>query len=165
AAPLEDAAQLSPKELAERLRTAWLGAMRFTCTQLATGILVGRATEPRATWSLDELTHEVGVRAHGLAQSGRLVDPRLLRPQSLRERVAGYVRYLAQRKLMRSVAGNRWQLVMPLRPIEVAPGDVGYRYEPLTYAWNELQDMLSLPSAVALEQVHAAACEPGEESL
>jgi hypothetical protein len=165
ASPIEGGAQLSPKELAERLRAAWLEAMRFTCTQLATGVLVGRAAQPGAGWTLGELTHEVGIRARDLAQSGRLVDPRLLEPQSLHERVAGYVRYLARRKLVQPVGGNRWQLAIQLRPIQLPPGDVGYNREPLTYAWNELQDMLSLLPAGAPEQVHAAACESDEESL
>ncbi len=165
ASPLEDGAQLSPKELAERLRAAWLGAMRFTCTQLATGILVAKTTEPDASWTLDELAHDVGAWARDLAQSGRHVDPRLLQPRSLSERVAGYVRYLVRRKLVRRVARNRWQLAAELLPIQVAPGDVGYKHDQLTYAWNELQDMLSLPSAVAPEEVHAAASELGEESL
>ena len=72
---------------------------------------------------------------------------------------------LLRRKLVRRVARNRWQFATQLLPIQVAPGDVGYKYDQLTYAWNELQDMLSLPSAVAPEQVHAAASELGEESL
>ncbi len=164
AAPIEEAGRLAPRDLAERLRAEWLGAMRFTCTQLATGILVARSAEPGATWTLDELARDVGAWARDLAQSGRRVDPRLLQIRGLHERVAGYVRYLARRKLVRRVAGNRWQLATVLRPIEVAPGDVGYRYEPLTYAWNELQDMLTLPAIGEPEQAHAATCESPEGS-
>jgi hypothetical protein len=78
--------------------------------------------------------------------------------------VDGYVRYLARRKLVGRVAGNRWRLATELRPIQVAPGDVGYKYEPFTYAWNELQDMLATSAATQQEHATAAAHESAEES-
>ena len=162
---IEEAARLSGRELADHLRTAWLEAMRFTCTQLATGVLVGKASEPDASWTLDDLAHAVGAWARDLARQGRLVDPRLLQPKSLAERVSGYVAYLRRRKLVLRLAGNRWQLATQIRPIELAPGDVGYRYDPVSYAWNELQDMLSLSPVATPERAQAATCEAPESSL
>lgn len=166
AAPIEGGAQLSPKELREQLRSAWLGAMRFTCTQLATGIIVELAEESDLDWTIAELALMVGVWARELAERGRHVDTRLLDRQQARKQVASYVRYLAQRKLLRRTAKNRWRLAAPLRPIQVPPGEVGYNREPLTYAWNELQEMLMLP-ATALpdaiqERVQAAISDPDE---
>jgi hypothetical protein len=162
APPIEGGAQLPPRELAEWLRAAWLGAMRFTCTQLATGVILGKVAESDDGWTVDELARAVGTWARELTCQGRHVDPRLLEPRSLHERVAGYVSYLARRKLVRRVAPGHWRLTVQPRPIEVAPGEVGYPREPLTYAWNELQEMLSLPPAAMPEQVRAAACEPEE---
>lgn len=162
AAPIEGGAQLSPKELREQLRSAWLRAMRFTCTQLATGIIVDKAAESDEGWTIEELAQAVGAWAHGLAGSGRHVDTRLLDSRKARARVASYVRYLARRKLIHSVAGVRWQLAAPLRPIQVGPGEVGYNREPLTYAWNELQEMRMLPSAVIQDRAQAAISDPEE---
>ncbi|HEX8036662.1 MAG TPA: hypothetical protein VF510_22580 [Ktedonobacterales bacterium] len=146
AAPIDDGAQLSPKELSERLHAAWLGVMRFTCTQLATGIIARHTAQPDDTWSVAELTQAVGAWARDLAGQGRHVDTRLLDPLKARKRVASYVRYLARRKLLRRIPRNRWQLSTPLRPIQIPPGEVGYKHEPLAYAWNELQEMLTVPS-------------------
>ena len=161
-APLiEGGAQLSPKDLSERLRAAWLGAMRFTCTQLATGIIVGRTAEPDMGWTIDEVAQAVGTWAHDLASSGRHVDAQLLNRQQARAQVASYVRCLARRKLVRRTTKNRWRLTAPLRPIQVAPGEVGYNREPLTYAWNELQEMLAAPATVRPDRVRAAVRESG----
>ena len=166
AAPIIGGAQLSPRELREQLRSAWLGAMRFTCTQLATGIIVELAAESDLDWTIAELALAVGVWARELAERGRRVDARLLDRQQARARVASYVRYLARRKLIRRTTKNRWRLAAPLRPIQVGPGEVGYNREPLTYAWNELQEMLMLPStaisAVIHERVQATISDPDD---
>ncbi|MGZ3679693.1 MAG: hypothetical protein ACXWQR_14215 [Ktedonobacterales bacterium] len=162
AAPIDDGAQLSPKELSERLHAAWLVTMRFTCTQLATGIIVDIATESDAGWTVDELALAVGVWARDLAERGRHVDARLLDRQQARKQVASYVRYLARRKLVRRTAKYRWQLTEPLRPIQLQSGEVGYKREPLAYAWDELQEMLTVPSATIQPREQAMISDPDE---
>ncbi|HEX8033550.1 MAG TPA: hypothetical protein VF510_06870, partial [Ktedonobacterales bacterium] len=162
AAPIEDGAQLSPKELSERLHAAWLGVMRFTCTQLATGIIARHAAQPDDVWSVAELTQAVGAWARELSEQGRHVDTRLLDPQQAYKQVASYVRYLDRRKLFRRVTHNRWQLTAPLHPIQIPPGEVGYKREPLAYAWNELQEMLTVPSTAIQPHEQAAISDPDE---
>lgn len=162
AAPIDDGMKLSHKELSERLRSAWLRSMRFTCTQLATGIIVDLAAESDIEWTVEELALAVGVWARDLAEHGRHVDARLLDRQQAREQVTSYVRHLARRKLLRCAAKNRWRLAAPLRPIQLAPGEVGYNQEPLTYAWNELQEMLSVSSPATLNHDQAAIYDTGQ---
>jgi hypothetical protein len=160
AAPIADGAQLSPRELSERLHAAWLGVMRFTCTQLATGIIVDLAAESDVEWTVNELALAVGVWARDLSERGRHVDARLLDPHKTRKQVVSYVRYLDRRKLLHRLPGNRWQLATPLHPIQLASGEVGYKRHPLTYAWNELQEMLSVPSAALQPREQAMISDP-----
>src|SRR5258706_13450270 len=75
---LEGGAQLTARELESQVRAAWLAAARFTCTQLATGLLVQSREKSDSPVRAEELAAGVRAWAAQLAGSGRHVDPRLL---------------------------------------------------------------------------------------
>ncbi len=146
AAPIEQAGALPNGELDDRLRAAWLGAMRFTCTQLASGALMRlRAPDPRVTAlvTLDGLAQTVHQWAQRLAERGRNVDRRLLDAAQARRMVRAYIGYAQRRGLLRRVGLRRWAIAEPLPVLHVAPNDIGYPQAPLAYAYNEFQEMLS----------------------
>ncbi len=154
APPIEDAARWSGSQLERQLRAAWLGAARFTCTQLATATLVMLHTRAGAgkpvTGRMDELarlTHELAV---ALDASGRHVDGRLLTADGARRRVRRYLRYAARHGLA-CLNGATYTIApgaLPARddaPAElpgIPPDGAGYHAYPMRYAWNEALEML-----------------------
>lgn len=149
APPIPHAGTMTPRALRAALRAGWLRHARFTCTQLAAGILALAAQRNQAL-----TTHELGFSVHQwaaqLAREGRLVDERLLQPDGAAAAASGWLQYAARHRVVfgeRTKTGAHWRLVWPVVPVRVAPGDTGYRHAPLWYALNELRDMLDLREA------------------
>ncbi len=63
---------------------------------------------------------------------------------SARKLVAGFVAYAVRHRLVQCTGKYTWVPTIGDLAVKVHPGDVGYRQAPLAYAWNELQEMLSL---------------------
>jgi hypothetical protein len=140
---LLSAPELPRAALDERLRQAWLGSARFTCTQLATGFLVRASRQPAAPFTLTELTDHLHAEAAALAAEGRHVDRRLLHPPAARRLASRYMAFVARRGFVRRAGRDAW-MPLPLDlTLQVAPNDVGYPAAPVAYAWNELSEMLS----------------------
>jgi|GEM_PF-571454 len=159
AEPIEEAMSLPVHELDARLQSTWLSAMRFTCTQLASGALIRlyvqtpdpehqqgqQASAPVVT--LDALTQTVHQWAQTLAERGRNVDRRLLRQRKARRLVGGYIRYAERKGILLRVVRGQWVVSETLPELEAPLGDVGYTQAPLAYAYNEFQEMLSVDYA------------------
>jgi hypothetical protein len=148
---LEGGAQLTARELESRVRAAWLAAARFTCTQLATGLLVQSREKLDSPVRAEELAAGVRAWAAQLAASGRHVDPRLLSEAGARRRVGRYLRYAERRGLLRrhSAAFSLVPGALSLPDAAAtsaapADADLGYRSSPLQYAWAEAEEMLGL---------------------
>ena len=141
---IEYAPKLSLAELDERVRRAWLLSAHFTCTQLASGFLLERQRSCTLEFTLDDLSTFVCSQARKLAAAGRQVDPQLLRPAGAIHRVRRYLAYVERRGLIRRVASRRWKITFGQLVIEVGPREVAYDETPLLYAYNELQDLLSV---------------------
>ena len=77
-APIENAPTCSRQELFATLRPSWLLAARFTCTQLASGVITAYGRLPDPVFSTPRLVDVVCAQAHKLAGEGRHVDKRLL---------------------------------------------------------------------------------------
>jgi hypothetical protein len=122
--PIETGAAGSPTELDAGLRLAWLRAGRFTTTQLASGFLVEQA-----------------ARLHA---SGRHVDTRLLRLGRPERLARAYLGYARRRGLVQPDGAGRYVPSVGDLSISVAPREVGYHQQPLSYAYNELGELLSL---------------------
>ena len=147
APPLLGVGAWSRAELDARLRAAWLGAARFTCTQLASGFVVRASGSAAPAFTLEDLVASIGDEAARLAAAGRHVDARLLRPRQARRLAARYVRYAARVGAVRRTARARWEATAGDLELAPARGEIGYDRWPLAYAWNELQDMLAFASA------------------
>ncbi|HLY32771.1 MAG TPA: hypothetical protein VKQ36_17240, partial [Ktedonobacterales bacterium] len=157
APPIEQATMFTSHELNAQLRVHWLRNMRFSATQLASGLLMRLRDQPGTqTITRAELTTGVGRWAARLAAAGRHVDERLLRPASLRRVVGGYLRYAERHSILRRVGRDRWTLADTLPELAVPLGDVGYDQAPLAYALNELHELLSVGATVATEVEPAA---------
>ncbi len=142
-APIENAPTCSRQELFATLRQSWLLAARFTCTQLASGVITAYGRLPDPVFSTPRLVDEVRAQAHKLAGEGRHVDKRLLDARGAARLVARYLEFARRRGIVRREDRDRWR-VPPTRPLEVPPGGVGYPASPLAYAANELSEMLSV---------------------
>jgi hypothetical protein len=138
------APKLPQAELNKQLRRSWLLHTRFTCTQLASGFLMERRRSSLPEFTLYDLAHTVYQQALGLAAAGRPVDPQLLRPSGAARRVHNYLRYVERRGLVRRNATDSWQITFGDLVIQVGPREVAYDDVPLLYAYNELQDLLSV---------------------
>ena len=155
---IERAPELPRSALDALLRQGWLGAARFTCTQLASGELVRTAQAPDAVFTRAALAQAIGARAAALAAVGRRVDPRLLRPHAARRLVARFLRVAARRGYVRRAATGAWQALpaalegMGALESLIQPGETGYTRNPVAYACNELREMLG---EAALEGVSA----------
>jgi hypothetical protein len=138
---VEGGAALSYRALEQRVRAAWLGVARFTCTQLASGLLMHRYDQGQRATRIGALEAGVLAWARELANAGRQVDPALLSEEGARRRVAGYLTYAELRGILRHY-GDSIVLARDI-PDEIilTPGDVGYRYAPLRYAANEVREM------------------------
>lgn len=141
---IERTPELPRRELEVRLRTGWLRAARFTCTQLASGFIAEAASGVHPRFTTDELAAAVESQAVALQAAGRRVDSRLLTPREAHAAVRAYLAYAQQRKLVRGLGGKIWE-AGPLRPMPpIPPGGVGYEAAPLIYARNELEEMLAV---------------------
>ncbi|MGO8948701.1 MAG: hypothetical protein ACLQUY_13825 [Ktedonobacterales bacterium] len=139
---IPNAPALSRLQLDRALQAAWRRNMRFTCTQLASGFMVRTAEAEIASFTLEQLVEAVVQQATALAADGRLVDERLLLPRQAQKLARRYLQFAERRRLIRHSGENSWSIQYDGGAIAVRPGDVGYPVAPLTYAWNELQDML-----------------------
>jgi hypothetical protein len=146
---LEGGALLTARELERQVRAAWVAAARFTCTQLATAVLVQRREKSDSPFRAEELAAAVQAWATQLADGGRHVDSRLLSRAGARRCVGRYLRYAERHGLLR-----RHGAAFSLVPGAVCPpdaaatdataSDLGYLSSPLQYAWAEAQEMLGL---------------------
>ncbi len=141
---LEYAPKLPRAELDQLLRHSWLRHMHFTCTQLASGFLMERKRASSLEFTFDDLTRAIYQQACELAKAGRHVDPQLLRPSGVRKKARGYLAYVERRGLIRRCASDRWQITFGELVIQVRPREVAYDDVPLLYAYNELQELLSI---------------------
>ena len=141
---IEHAPALSPKELDSRLLMAWLQSARFTCTQLASGFLVQASRAGLSSFTLDDLADNLHHFAVTLFESGRHVDQQLLQPRAARKRAAGFLKYAARHGLVRRAGHHTWTPTVTETVLNVRPKEVGFEQAPLMYAWNELQEMLSI---------------------
>lgn len=144
---IEHAPSLTQQALDEQLRNAWRRHMYFTCTQLASGFLVQASRTGMLEFTLDDITRSVEQQASMLAQAGRLVDTQLLHPRTARKLVIGYIQYAQRQGLIRRNGRTSWIPTIGSLTIEVRPGEYGYRQNPLAYAWNELQALLSVATS------------------
>ncbi len=141
---IQHAPALSPNEFDTQLRLAWLQSARFTCTQLASGFLVQAHRAALSSFTLDDLADDLYHRAITLAAAGRHVDQQLLKLYGARKRAASFLTYAVRHRLIRRTGDHRWMPTVTETVIKVRPREVGYDQVPLTYAWNELQEMLSI---------------------
>lgn len=143
APPILRASSLLNHELDRRLHDAWRCSAYFTCTQLGSGFLV-QANRAHTPFTLAEAVDAISQQAVQLEKANRHVDSRLLHPHTARERVQAFLFYAEQRGLIRSIGPLTWEPVMGDTFIKVRLGETGYVDAPLAYAWNELQDLLSV---------------------
>lgn len=138
---IEGGAALTNHELEQRVRAAWLDVARFTCTQLASGLLMYRCEQGQRATRIASL--EVGVLAWAreLAATGRQVDPALLSEEGAHRGVARYLTYAELHGIIRHYGDSI--VLAPGSPGEITatPGNVGYRQSPLGYAANEMREM------------------------
>lgn len=146
---IEYAPLLRQQTLDEQLRNAWRQHMHFTCTQLASGFLVQASRTGMLEFTLDDITRSVEQQARMLAQAGRFVDDHLLHSRTARKLVIGYIRYAQRQGLIRRSGRNSWIPTIGSLTVEVRPGEYGYMQNPLGYAWNELQELLSVSTSLA----------------
>lgn len=141
---IENASHLSTNELDTRLRHAWLRNARITSTQLASGFLVEANQKGLTSFTLDEIMDAMHHQAVKLANAGRNVDQFLLKENQVRKRAIDFLVYAERLSLIRRVEMHKWELTLDTPTIQVRPREVGYDQSPLVYAWNELQDILSV---------------------
>lgn len=131
-------------ELADELRRSWLLHMSFTCTQLASGFVWERRAAACPEFTLAELASAIHRQARELADAGRAVDPLLLRLSSATRRARSYLAYAERHGLVRRLGRARWLPSCGHQEIKTGPREVAYNDVPLLYAYNELQDLLSV---------------------
>ena len=141
---IEKASQLSTNELDTRLRHTWLRNARITSTQLASGFLVEANHEGLTSFTLDEIMDAMHHQAVKLANAGRNVDQCLLKQNRVRKRAIDFLVYAERHSIIRRVEMHKWEFALNETAIQVRPREVGYDVSPLVYAWNELQDILSV---------------------
>jgi hypothetical protein len=144
APPIENAPLMPLKELDTRLRLAWLRSARITPTQLASGFLVDAKREGLSSVTLDDIVDSIYHQAVSLANAGRNVDESLLARDQTRKRVLNFLAFAERHELIRRIGTSTWELTLNETAIQVRPREVGYDQSPLVYAWNELQDILSV---------------------
>jgi hypothetical protein len=149
--PIADVTRLSRAELDHALQTGWRRGMRFTCTQVASGFLVTKARADETSFTLGSLVQAIVRQAHELVAEGRLVDERLLFPGEAEKLARRYLKFAERHRLIWRRDATTWRILDLQQAITVRPGDVGYPEAPLTYAWNELQDMLKVDTGMSVE--------------
>lgn len=98
------------------------------------------------SFTLDELVKHLHNQAVSLMAANRYVDQRLLYPHTVRKLARSYLQYAVRQDFVHSKDSHTWAPKISNLTIKVASGDVGYRQARLAYAWNELQEMLSVNS-------------------
>jgi hypothetical protein len=141
---IENASLLPSSELDSRLRLAWLRSARITSTQLASGFLVKAKREGLSSFTLDDVVDNMYHQAVKLAKAGRNVDRYLLTQNQVRKRAIGFLAYAERHELLRRIGKCTWTPTFNETAIQVRPREVGYDQLPLVYAWNELQEILSV---------------------
>jgi hypothetical protein len=138
---IEGGATLTNHELEERVRAAWMEVARFTCTQLASGLLMYRYEQGQRATSITSLEAGVLAWARELAAAGRQVDPALLSEEGAHRCVARYLTYAELHGIIRHYGDSI--VLAPGSPGEITatPGNVGYHQSPLRYAANEMREM------------------------
>jgi hypothetical protein len=154
APPIPAAPTLSRVELDQQLQTAWRRSMRFTCTQLASGFLMKLCQSEIHTFTSDLLVRDITAQAVSLVAEGRLVDKKLLRPRQARKLAQAYLKFAERRGLVRRSSKSVWTALPLHETTGVRLGDVSYPQAPLTYAWNELQDLLSIDKPADAPETH-----------
>lgn len=144
APPIETAPALSSGELDSRLRQAWLHSACFTSTQLASGFLINAKRDGLTSFTLDDVVDYLYQQAVNLAKAGCNVDQYLLSRQRTRKRATGFLVFAERHALIRRIKNCTWALAFDETTIHVLPREVGYDQFPLIYAWNELQEMLTI---------------------
>jgi len=144
APPIGQAQLLSIQNLDNQLRYAWLQNAYFTCTQLASGFLVQRYSAENPSFTLNDLVDHIHEQAVRLTAANRHVDQRLLSRSAVKKLAEDFLHYALRYGCVHPLGRNMWAPKIGNLTIKVPPGDVGYRQAPLAYAWNELQDMLSV---------------------
>ena len=141
---IENASMLPSSELNLRLHLAWLQSARITSTQLASGFLVNVEREGLASFTIDDVVDNVYHQAVKLAKTGRNVDHYLLTLNQTRKRAIDFLAYAERHKLIHRIGKGTWTPTFNEAAIQVRPREVGYDQSPLIYAWNELQEILSI---------------------
>jgi hypothetical protein len=144
ASPIENASLLPSNELDNRLRKAWLLNARITSTQLASGFLVNARCESVSSFTLDDIVDNMYSQAKKLAKMGKNVDQYLLKRNQVSKRARDFLTYAELHGFIRRIETRTWQLTLNETTIQVRPREVGYSQSPLIYAWNELQEILSI---------------------
>jgi hypothetical protein len=150
APPIERVPQVPQRTLDEALRSGWLLAARFTCTQLGAAFLIRRSQLDAEPFTLEECADAIAAEALALAQQGRLVDRRLLTQRGARERARGFLAFATRRGYVQRADHGRWLATPGDLTVDVPAWDVGYRDSPLGYAWNEYNEMLTVSEPLAL---------------
>ena len=58
--------------------------------------------------------------------------------------IKGFLAYAERHKLIHRIGKGTWTPTFNEAAIQVRPREVGYDQSPLIYAWNELQEILSI---------------------
>ena len=144
ASPIEQASQLPSSELDARLRRAWLRSAHITTTQLASGFLMHTKRKGQTMFTLQDMADSIYHQALELAHIGRSIDRYLLDKNRSRQRTIAFLTYAEHHNLIRQVGMHTWECTFDETPIQVRPREVGYEQSPLVYAWNELEEILSV---------------------
>ena len=141
---IENVSLMPSNELDTRLRQAWLHSACITTTQLASSFLVNAEREELSSFTLDDIVANMYRQAIKLAKTGRNVDQNLLKRDLTRKRAKSFLAYAERHELIRRIGACTWELTLNEKAIQVRPREVGYDQSPLVYAWNELQEILSV---------------------
>jgi hypothetical protein len=106
--------------------------------------VVERSRLPEPDFTLDNLAATLTTQASRLYAAGRHVDEYLLTPGKARASARAYLRFAHRHGIVHPTGAGRWAPVVGDLSIAVAPREVGYRAQPLAYAYNEWQDLMSL---------------------
>ena len=139
---IEGGATMTHHDLEQALRAAWMSVARFTCTQVASALLLARAEQGQRATQVDDLEASILTWARELAAAGRQVDPSLLSVEGVHHRLASYLTFAELRGIIRHYGDSI--ALTPDQPadIVVATGGVGYHTAPLRYAANEAREMV-----------------------
>jgi hypothetical protein len=141
------------QDIHAQLRSAWLASARFTCTQLAAGFLVLMSRAAVPLFTLDDLAKAIEQEAARLTTLGRNVDVRLLYHDKARILATNFLQYALLHGYVMQHESELYEATVQDLSIHVQPGSVGYAANPLAYAWNELQEMLSINNLISNAEV------------